>query len=414
MITATRLMACASLLLCVPAWSQSAPDAARALPPGPGRDIAATQCVRCHDAARLKSPGYSREGWQRVVSQMMRIGATLTPGQVPVLTDYLARSFPEKPRPQPTLVHGSVQVSFHEWAVRTPGAFPHDPLAASDGTLWYTGQHASVLGRIEPRTGTIKEYPTNIPDSGPHGLTEDAAGDIWFTANYAGYIGKLDPQNGRITDYKMPDGRARDPHTPVFDRTGILWFTVQGANMIGRLDPRSGSIKLVSVPTPHALPYGLVISSRGTPFFAEFGTHRIGEIDPRTMVIREHVLPNPDTRPRRLGITADDVIWFSDYARGCLGRFDPKTGATKEWPSPGGPDSEPYGITVLDGIIWYSESGVSPNTLVRFDPHSEKFQTWAIPSGGGVVRNMMPMRNSRLVLAESGAGKVAMVDVKEQ
>jgi hypothetical protein len=24
--------------------------------------------------------------------------------------------------------------------------------------------------------------------------------------------------------------------------------------------------------------------------------------------------------------------------------------------------SQPYGIAVLDGIVWYSESGVSPNT----------------------------------------------------
>jgi hypothetical protein len=32
--------------------------------------------------------------------------------------------------------------------------------------------------------------------------------------------------------------------------------------------------------------------------------------------------------------------------------------------------------------------GMGP-TLVRFDPATEKFQTWEIPSGGGVVRNMM-------------------------
>jgi len=408
-----RLMVgCASWLIFATARSQAAPDAAQALPPGPGHDIAAAKCVSCHDATRLKSPGYSREGWHRVVSQMMHIGVTLTPEQVPVLTEYLVRSFPEKARPQATLIPGDVQVSFREWAVATPDAFPHDPLAATDGALWYTGQHASVLGRIDPGSGAIKEYPTNIPDSGPHGLTEDSAGDIWFTANSAAYIGKLDPKSGTITDYKMPDPRARDPHTPLFDRRGILWFTVQGANMIGQLNPRTGEIKLVSVPTPHALPYGLVINSKGVPFFAEFGSNRIGEIDPGTMAIREHLLPNPGTRPRRIGITADDVIWYSDYARGCLGRFDAKTGAAMEWPSPGGPDSQPYGITVLDGLIWYSESGVRPNTLVRFDPRSEKFQNWAIPSGGGVVRNMMPTRDGDLVLAESGAGKLAMVHIQ--
>jgi virginiamycin B lyase len=67
---------------------------------------------------------------------------------------------------------------------------------------------------------------------------------------------------------------------------------------------------------------------------------------------------------------------------------------------------------VLDGIVWYSESGVSPNTLVRFDPMSGAFQTWPIPGGGGVVRNMMATRDHRLVLAESGAGKLALVDIR--
>ena len=68
----------------------------------------------------------------------------------------------------------------------------------------------------------------------------DREGNIWFTANFKGYIGKLNPKNGEVTEYRMPDPRARDPHTPVFDRDGILWFTVQESNFVGRLDPRTG------------------------------------------------------------------------------------------------------------------------------------------------------------------------------
>ena len=81
--------------------------------------------------------------------------------------------------------------------------------------------------------------------------------------------------------------------------------------------------------------------------------------------------------------------------------------------SPGGPKSQPYGITATpDGIVWYSESAVKPNTLVRFDPKTEKFQTWVIPSGGGVVRNMMPTTDGKsLVLACSGMNKVALVEI---
>jgi virginiamycin B lyase len=69
-------------------------------------------------------------------------------------------------------------------------------------------------------------------------------------------------------------------------------------------------------------------------------------------------------------------------------------------------------MTAANDIIWYSESGVQPNTLVRFDPKTEKFQTWPIPSGGGVVRHMMTASNGNLVLANSGVNRVALVEVK--
>ena len=69
------------------------------------------------------------------------------------------------------------------WTVPTKGSHPHDPLAAADGTIWYTGQMASVLGRLNPRTGAFREYRT--PDSGPHGLAHQE-GNIWFTGNFAG------------------------------------------------------------------------------------------------------------------------------------------------------------------------------------------------------------------------------------
>ena len=115
----------------------------------------------------------------------------------------------------------------------------------------------------------------------------------------------------------------------------------------------------------------------------------------------------------RLAIDSNDVIWYTDYARGFLGRFDPASGEAHEWPSPGGARAAPYGITVLNDIVWYSESGVTPNTLVRFDPKSNAFQSWPIPSGGGTVRNMMPPADrTGLVLAESGVGKLALVEVR--
>jgi len=154
-----------------------------------------------------------------------------------------------------------------------------------------------------------------------------------------------------------------------------------------------------------------VVTSKGVPFFDLFGTNKIGSIDPVTMKITEYPLPNDASRPRRIGITSDDIIWYTDYSRGYLGRLDRVTGKVTEWPSPGGPQSLPYGIAVYRDVIWYSESGVKPNTLVRFDPKTEKFQTWIIPGGGGVVRNMMVTKDGNFALAESGLNMVALAEV---
>jgi virginiamycin B lyase len=170
---------------------------------------------------------------------------------------------------------------------------------------------------------------------------------------------------------------------------------------------------LAKSPTPHAVPYGIVVLHNNTPFFCEFGANKLATVDPKTMTIREYTLPNASARPRRIALAPDGTVFYTDFARGYLGLFDPVSGKLlKEWPSPGGPGSKPYGIAVTeDGVVWYSESGVTPNTLVRFDPKSETFNQEKIPSGGGVVRNMVATPDHRLYLACSGVNKVAVVDL---
>ena len=183
---------------------------------------------------------------------------------------------------------------------------------------------------------------------------------------------------------------------------------MQEANAVGRLDPRSGEIKVRKVPTPNAKPYGLVVNADGIPWFCEFGSNKLARIDPKSLEIREYPLPE-GARPRRLALAADGTIYYSDCARGFIARFDPRTQAVEEWRSPGGRKSHPYGIAIgADGAVWYSESGVQPNTLVRFDPRAKKFASTPIPSGGGVVRNMVAAPGGRLYLACSGVNKVAV------
>ena len=383
------------------------------LPDGQGKEIVARACVACHSLNQVTNSGHTADDWRTVMSMMVNVGAPLSSDEVPVVTAYLTKNFPEKPKPMAAAISGPVSVNIKEWDVPTPGSRPHDPLWTKEGYAWYSGHMANVLGRLDPKTGKITEFHPQVSGSGPHGLIEDKDGNIWFTANFKGYIGKLDPQTGNVTKYPLPDPKARDPHTPLFAPNGMMYFTVQGANMVGRLNPETGDIKLVTSPTPKSNPYGMVITSKGVPIFCEFGANKIASIDPDTLEIHEWVLPREDSRPRRIAITPDDAVWYSDYAKGYLGRLDTKTGeVTKEWPSPSGPESQPYAITAIGNVIWYVESNSKPNNLVRFDTKTEKFQTWPIPGGGGVVRNMVHTPDGELWLTESGVNKIANVEIK--
>ncbi len=399
----------AAALLCAPLPAR-AQQAQQDFPEGPGKPTFVAVCGACHEANRVRA-GYTPEGWRTVIRMMLNFEVPIPEDQVGTLTDYLIKNFPERPRPAAVVIEGPVQASIKQWQVSTPGSRPHDPLATKDGAIWYTGQLSSKLGRLDPKTGEIKEYPVRM-QTAPHGLVEDKDGNIWFTGNHLSLIGKLDPKTGNVTEYKMPDPKAKDPHTIAIDQNGIVWFTAQNANMVGRLDPKSGEVKLVTSPTPNSRPYGLMINSKGIPVFVEFGSNKIATIDPNTMAIKEYTLPNAASRPRRLALGPDDVVWYADFSRGYLGRLDLATGAHKEWQSPSGPQSAPYGIVFTKGALWYNESFAKPNTIVRFDPKTEKFQSWAIPGGGDIVRNMDVTPDGNPVTANSLMNQVGLVEVK--
>src|SRR3974377_376998 len=154
-------MVFSAVLLCsvVPAWGQELPD-------GKGKELAAANCNSCHTLLSRVGAGYTPEGWRTVMRMMANQGAAVPADQVAQLTEYLTKSFPEKGKPTGVRIPGSAKISIKTWKVPTPGSRPHDPLAARDGSLWYTGQMANVLGRVDPTTGNIKENPLKTAHSG--------------------------------------------------------------------------------------------------------------------------------------------------------------------------------------------------------------------------------------------------------
>ncbi|MGH6903273.1 MAG: virginiamycin B lyase family protein, partial [Geminicoccaceae bacterium] len=346
-------LACGLVPVAATAQSQ-APE----LPDGAGKELVASVCTACHQTNQItRSSGYTADGWQELIGTMVDLsGNAEAQGEI---TRYLATHFPPNDQRAPKLMPGEAEIALQEWTVPTLGQRSRDPVEAADGAIWWAGQWGNLIGRIDPATGEMTEYPLPA-DAMPHTVTLDEAGNVWYTGNKNATIGMLDPDTGKITEYPMPDPAAKDPHTAVFDRNGILWFTLQQSNMIGRLDPASGEVELATMPTADSRPYGIKIDAEGTPWIACNGSNCLVEVDPQTMALSEVELPIPETTVRRLDIAEDGMIWYVNSSQGRLGRLDPQTGEIKEWPSPSGPDSHPYALAVVDGIVWYNESGKRP------------------------------------------------------
>ena len=184
------------------------------LPEGAGKEIVQNSCSGCHELGRVLRAGYSAQDWQTVVHMMKNVGAQVPDEQLPILVKYLAENFPEKSRPQGTVITGPTQVSFKEWALPTPDSRPHDPLASLDGTIWYTGQMANVLGHIDPATGHTVEYHLDTPMSGPHGLVADRRHLVHRQlCRLYRQTRRRHRQNHRIQTTKS--GRARPAHAAV-------------------------------------------------------------------------------------------------------------------------------------------------------------------------------------------------------
>lgn len=73
------------------------------------------------------------------------------------------------------------QITVREYLIPRANAFPHDPAVGADGVVWYTDQQNSYIGRLDPVTEQIVDYPTPTPNSGPHGITVAPDGYVWYT-----------------------------------------------------------------------------------------------------------------------------------------------------------------------------------------------------------------------------------------
>src|SRR5436305_14670216 len=93
-------------------------------PEGAGKSLVVPMCNSCHDINRLKA-GYTPEGWHTVMRMMQNMDVPLPADKVPMVTEYLIKSFPERARPVAATLEGSSKATLKMFPVTTPASRPH-------------------------------------------------------------------------------------------------------------------------------------------------------------------------------------------------------------------------------------------------------------------------------------------------
>jgi streptogramin lyase len=274
---------------------------------------------------------------------------------------------------------------------------PHDVIIDPAGIAWFSNFGEQFLGRLDPSSGTITEYPVplirpNFP-TGMLDLETDQEGNLWLAMMYQGGIARFDKKTGTLKIWKVPPELTNDDTQQSmvgaqhWEVDGKVWLNDVGIPGVYRMDMKSGKFErwapYKDIQGPHSV-YGIYADSKNNLFFLDFGGENVGRIDAKTGKITLYPTPTPRSRPRRGRMDAQDRLWFGEFYGDRIGMFDTKSEKFQEWPVPT-PYTAPYDV-VLDrnGEVWCS--GMEADRVIRMDPRTATFTEYLLPAQTNVRR----------------------------
>jgi streptogramin lyase len=276
---------------------------------------------------------------------------------------------------------------------------PHDVIVDADGIAWYSSFGEQNLGKLDPRSGKVTEFPIalNKPGfpTGSLGLRSDRDGNLWLGNMYQARIVKFDRKSEAFSFWSLPSEANIDaaqvnmvsPQAAHVD--GRLWTQNNGFAGVHRLDLASGKIetfepfKAAPKGEPHNI-YDVIPDSKNNAYFTDFRQRHIGRIDAATGEIKLYAIPTPASAPRRGMMDAQDRLWFGEYRGNRIGMFDTKSETFKEWLAPT-PWSAPYDVTVdRNGEAW--TGSMSTDRVLRLNPGNGEFTEYLLPRSTNIRR----------------------------
>jgi streptogramin lyase len=293
----------------------------------------------------------------------------------------------------------ATRVVITEYDLPRPMIEPHDAIVDSTGMVWYSNFGEQNIGRLDPKTGKVTEFP--VPEQkkgwplGGLGLQFDKDENVWLGMMYQAGIAKFDKKTEQFQIFHPPAEFNKEmtqinmvvPQRSSVD--GKVWTQNNGFAIIHRLDLASGSIETFQ-PFKDGKPgeahniYDVAPDSHNNAYFTDMANQHIGRVDAKTGKISLFETPTPRSAPRRGQMDSQDRLWFGEYRGNRIGMFDSKTEQFKEWKVPT-PFSAPYDV-VLDknGEAW--TGSMSSDRIARLDPKSGQFTEYLLPRSTNIRR----------------------------
>jgi virginiamycin B lyase len=380
-------------------------------------------CNGCHTVERIVKTNHSAGEWVQVFQRMslyapgssplrpqMTVGGVQrdrTRGVDPkaigewlasVNTSYNSKErFPLKTLPRPK--GRATRTIITEYDLPRPLAMPHDVVVDSEGKAWYADFGEQFIGRVDPKTGKVTEFPIPVLKKGfPMGTLDlqlDKEENLWVSLMYQGGIAKFDRKTEKFDVYPVPkEWQGNHTQQSMVNPTnshvdGKVWTNNQDTHAIYRLDVATGQYEnLGEFQIPGAnrsiSAYGIPSDSENNLYLLEFGSHNIGRIDAKTKEFKVWSTPTPNSRPRRGRVDSQNRLWFAEYGANGIGMFDPKTEKIQEWKFPT-PWSAPYHVVPdKNGEIW--AGSMWTDRVTRLDPKTGQFTDYLLPRETNIRR----------------------------
>ena len=274
-------------------------------------------------------------------------------------------TFPLKTEPR--LTGKSTHVIITEYDLPNPLIQPHDVVLDRVGNVWYSDFGQMFLGKMDPKTGKVTQYPIPVVKPGwPEGTLDlefDTDDNPWVGVMYQSAIAKFDKKTEKFQMWSTPKewdtdagqlGHLALEGTPTDNK---VWIKNSDGGNIYRLDLSTNKMEnLGNFKDPQTGKrigtYGIDSDAQNNAYLLDFAAGNIVKIDAKTKNATVYRTPTPDSRPRRGRVDREGRLWFAEYQGNAIGMFDPETERMTEWKVPT-PWSAPYdAVADRNGDAW--------------------------------------------------------------